>query len=943
MLSEFAVGQRWISNAESGLGLGVVIGVESRRVALSFPAADEDRVYSIDAAPLTRIIYKVGDAVKDKYQHPLTILDTLDNNGVTFYKVANAEGEEGILPEIDLDAFVHFSTPLDRLLSGQIDPLKFFFCRKETRAHQSELAQSGAVGLLGPRVQLLPHQLYIADQVARRKHPRVLLADEVGLGKTIEAGLIIHHQLQTHQAQRVCVIVPDSLVHQWLVEMLRRFNLAFSVLDEAMCLALASEAVNPFETKQWVICGASFFTDNPLRVEQMLACDWDLLVVDEAHHLTWSPGSVSEDYKIVERMAQVAKGLLLLTATPEQLGVESHFARLRLLDPDRYYDLDAFLKEESSYQAVNALVDELFALAETKALPERLSEYLSACELTNLQSLLDAEDIEQAQNQAINALLDRHGTGRVLFRNTRLAVQGFPERKLSIYSLPAFEAKHSAESLDELLRPETQLGDDWLLEDARVSWLADQLKGELAYQKVLLICQKATTAIALEEYLRTRQGIKSAVFHEDLSLVARDRAAAYFADPEESAQILICSEIGSEGRNFQFASHLVMFDLPLNPDLLEQRIGRLDRIGQQKDIQIYVPVYEGSHTERLLTWLHEGLNAFEQTCAIGRAVFDQFEEALITQLMDPDEIAFGQLVIETQEKAQSLRALMQQGRDKLMELNSCRHDEAEAVIDNLVKAERRKELEEYVETLGDQLGIDIETHDVNSIIMRPSENMRCGLLPGMRDEGATYTFSRDNALSREDMGFLTWEHPTIQAAMDHILSSEHGNTAIGTIKVKPLPPGTLMLETLYTVEGIAQKRLNIQRYLETSTVRLLVNDAGKDLGHILTEDKLQELIKKVPMVQAQAIAKQAGEIIEAMAEKSKTQAEEQLATIKAAALEKLEEEQAIELKRLQALKAVNPNIRQEEIDLLVAEGQAIKDALMKAGVSLDALRVVMAV
>lgn len=111
-------------------------------------------------------------------------------------------------------------------------------------------------------------------------------------------------------------------------------------------------------------------------------------------------------------------------------------------------------------------------------------------------------------------------------------------------------------------------------------------------QKVLVICAKAATALQLEQVLREREGIRAAVFHEGMSIIERDRAAAWFAEEDTGAQVLLCSEIGSEGRNFQFASHMVMFDLPFNPDLLEQRIGRLDRIGQAHDIQIHVPYLE---------------------------------------------------------------------------------------------------------------------------------------------------------------------------------------------------------------------------------------------------------------------------------------------------------------------------------------------------------------
>ena len=124
-------------------------------------------------------------------------------------------------------------------------------------------------------------------------------------------------------------------------------------------------------------------------------------------------------------------------------------------------------------------------------------------------------------------------------------------------------------------------------DDKRIEWLTKLLQKNEA-EKVLLICRSKAKAIAIEVSLRKRANLKIGIFHEDLTLIQRDRNAAWFAE-EEGAKILICSEIGSEGRNFQFCHHLVLFDLPLNPELLEQRIGRLDRIGQKDNIQIHVP------------------------------------------------------------------------------------------------------------------------------------------------------------------------------------------------------------------------------------------------------------------------------------------------------------------------------------------------------------------
>ena len=164
----------------------------------------------------------------------------------------------------------------------------------------------------------------------------------------------------------------------------------------------------------------------------------------------------------------------------------------------------------------------------------------------------------------------------------------------------------------------------WWQFDPRVDWLIDYLKQHRS-KKVLIIASQAETALALEEALRVREGIRATVFHENMSIVERDKAGAYFAQEEGGAQALICSEIGSEGRNFQFASDLVMFDLPLNPDVLEQRIGRLDRIGQKKDINIHLPYFQATSQATLMAWYHQGLDAFEQTCPTGQALYQSMK------------------------------------------------------------------------------------------------------------------------------------------------------------------------------------------------------------------------------------------------------------------------------------------------------------------------------
>ena len=163
------------------------------------------------------------------------------------------------------------------------------------------MRRSPVRGLAGARMDLIPHQLFIADEVANRPQPRVLLADQVGLGKTIEACLILHRLILTGRAERVLILVPEPLVHQWFVELLRRFQLSFSLFDEERCEAIeyGDPGCNPFLDSQWVLAAVDFLADNEQRAAQVLEAGWDVLVVDEAHHLEWSPEAAGPAYEMV--------------------------------------------------------------------------------------------------------------------------------------------------------------------------------------------------------------------------------------------------------------------------------------------------------------------------------------------------------------------------------------------------------------------------------------------------------------------------------------------------------------------------------------------------------------------------------------------------------------------------------------------------------------------
>ncbi|KGM06789.1 RNA polymerase associated protein RapA [Methylophaga thiooxydans] len=938
--SEFVVGQRWVSNSEAELGLGIIKQLSGRQIEVFFPATEETRFYAANNAPLSRVIYSVGEQVKTRDQQSFTISTVQEFNGNYIYQGDSSDGDAISIHEMDLDSRVHFNKPQDRLFAGQVDKNSKFELRAKTLAHQHSLLSSSVYGLLGGRVQFLPHQLYIARNVTQRFAPRVLLADEVGLGKTIEAGLILHRQVLTGQVRRALIVVPDALLHQWLVEMLRRFNLRFTLIDKDRHEALTEQDEgNPFDSAQLVLCGLSELIAHPDMQADVTAADWDMMIVDEAHHLYWQEGNVSDEYALIETLAAQIPSLLLLTATPEQLGIDSHFARLRLLDPDRFHDLAAFKQQEEAYQPVSELIDLLDAdtaleQVQKPATQKQLAEYLDADLLAQLlveDTFLDASQI------AIRQLLDRHGTGRVLFRNTRDVVAGFPERVLHPYPLTLPEALQTTD--EPVLLPENLLGDAWLQTDERVQWLVDFLKAH-RQDKVLIICAQADTAMDLETLLRLHHGVRSAVFHEDMSLVNRDRAAAFFAEEEEGAQCLVCSEIGSEGRNFQFCHQLVLFDLPNNPDLLEQRIGRLDRIGQHHAVNIHVPFYEKSAQEVLFNWYHQGMNAFERVFAAGQVVSAQTNDLLQRCLQDNNnKKAQSELIENTQEIVATTLAAMQSGRNRLLERNSFDKQDAELIVAELEDATRALELADYMDDVFDAFGVDQQTHSADSIIVEPGSHMLFEQFPALPEDGLTATYQRHRALSREDMAFLSWEHPMVTGAMDLVISSDLGNSAFCTLETSAFNAGTLLLEALFVVNCVSGRQLQTNRFITDSHLRLVIDERGRQHQESVPDREFNKLAGRIPRATAQELIRHARGQISGLIEHAEKAVVAPQERIRQQALDAMHAELEAEQQRLQALAEVNPTIRQQEIDFLAQRRAQLADSIQSAELRLDAVRV----
>ena len=940
-MHQFAIGQRWLSDTETELGLGVLIDVDERSVSILFPKSDETRVYARNNAPLSRIVFNVKDELQDQEGTKWLVESFEDRHGVVRYNVVrrleDGTEERKSLNETRIGAHIQLSKPLDRLLASQVDYKEWYDLRIEALLMQANMKSSRLRGMVGARVGLIPHQLYIAHEVGQRFAPRVLLADEVGLGKTIEAGLIIHQQLKTGRSERILILVPDSLQYQWMIEMRRRFNLQFSLFDLTRTASIKEHDpdLNPFLTEQCIIASVDLMVDHDDLREQALEAGFDLLVVDEAHHLMWSEDEGGNDrYDLVEELAEKTAGVLLLTATPEQLGVESHFARLRLLDPQRFSSLDRFLDEEVQYHHTAKIAEVLMSDLALE------SQHLSAIEALLGHAI---QDEPEQRFRAIHELLDRHGTGRILFRNTREAIQGFPGRDCQPAALPAPENWSKEGKLREQMWPEeTQLDGAWMEHDPRVMWLMEMLRTGLKHKKVLLIARSGPVVEALENVLRLHAGIRTAMFHEGMSLLERDQAAAYFAEDSYGAQILLCSEIGSEGRNFQFASDLILFDLPANPDVLEQRIGRLDRIGQENRIQIHVPYLAGTAQERMFRWYNEGLNIFTNISPTAQTLQENFLVQLKNCLLTDLGEQFENLLDEVTIQRESLEAELQDGRDRLLEYNSCRPIVAQEIVQALEDYDDNTTLPMFMKRFMASTNIDFDEQSNGTVIIKPTDQMQVQGL-SLDEEGMTATFYRDQAQLREDAQYLTLEHPFTESVMEMINTQSFGSTNVAVLKSAALPQGSVLLEVWFKVDVVAPKALNLPSSLPQQLIRVLLSEKGQDLSDKIAPEILKPYLHHLDGNSCRQVVKARRDIIEERYAQALDIARGALPKFKQQAKEIYGNKWQYEIDRLTYLKQFNPSIREDEISRLQRFQQEGINLLNDLSVTPEAIQVLVVV
>ena len=327
-------GDRLTHRFNPDLGPGRVVGVEGRMLFVEFPKSGTTLKLAAVSDALEPLRFIPGSHARVEGTGELAIIESVRDDGSIVLEGGRT------MPERDLWPVEERQTLFDRLARGDLDNIDDFSVRLDA-LHFAALREADGLGsFLGGRVELFPHQLHVAERATRSDPVRWLLADEVGLGKTVEACLILNHLLRTGRADRTLVVAPETLIVQWLGELWRKYHQVFVLLDEKRLADVARDfgaGFNPFDVHRHAVLGYDTLVRNPRLTEQAGEAGIDLLVVDEAHHLERAPGHPGgPEYRAVAPICALGRHVLLLTATPLEDDAHGFFRLLQLLRPEEF-------------------------------------------------------------------------------------------------------------------------------------------------------------------------------------------------------------------------------------------------------------------------------------------------------------------------------------------------------------------------------------------------------------------------------------------------------------------------------------------------------------------------------------------------------------------------------------------------------------------------------
>ena len=546
----------------------------------------------------------------------------------------------------------------------------------------------------------LPHQFYALNRAMSRDRIRYLLADEVGLGKTIEAGLILRELKLRGMVQRVLVVTPKGLVRQWQAEMRLHFGESLRFIEPSEITAFRQwrdEADNLWRMHDQVICSLDSVkpiekrrgwsleqlnTYNRERFEDLISAGWDLVIIDESHRLGGSTEQVAR-YKLGAALSEAAPYLLLLSATPHQGKTDQFMRLMQLLDRDSFPDESSinhervrpFVIRTEKQVSINAEGQPLFKPRATRLLPVAWQDK-HAAQQRLYESVTDY--VRHGYNQALAAKQRHIGFLMILMQrlvtSSTAAIRTTLEKRLTLLETPQLQTnlfdepdvddwaeldgqsqldiavqtsgwereKTEVETLLELARETERQGTDAKAEALLELIYKLQQEENDPQLKVLIFTEFVPTQAMLAKFLESR-GFSVALLNGSMDLEARTQAQQAFS---REVRVLISTDAGGEGLNLQFCHVVVNFDMPWNPMRLEQRIGRVDRIGQPHVVRAINFVLDDTVEHRVREVLEHKLEVIAQEFGVDKAadVMDSveveplFDELFVHGLQDPESI-----------------------------------------------------------------------------------------------------------------------------------------------------------------------------------------------------------------------------------------------------------------------------------------------------------------
>ncbi|MEM6531903.1 MAG: SNF2-related protein [Myxococcota bacterium] len=878
-------GQLVWSPADPSLGIGLVTDVDGSRVTVRFWRLQGERIYTTRSAEPTVVRYLIGRGEKvldqDGGEQRVVELDGVSEEGLANYRLENGETvvESDLIPEIrDIGA-------KERLATLNLAHPEIVRARLQGLELAALGKRPGHAAVLGSRVEWLPHQIDVASRAVGDDPVRLLLADEVGLGKTVEAALIYAGLREEGRAERVLILTPKALTIQWLGEIYRKAHELLVLFDEQRVedALMDHPDMNPFEAHQRMAASIDFISADEDLLELAMTAPWDLVVVDEAHHLRWRPDGMSnEAYQLVEGLAAQSRHLLLLTATPMALDPAEYHALLRLLDPARFDDPSAFDRIASrvaEIREVGRLVAEIPASGKKLAAPvkKRLSKVLEDdeedLELLEQLSNLTGEDATPVVGDVLDALRERHGLADFVVRNRRGPVGGLPQRISELSPLEPSEKQEVlidvaeqvmmdlARSMDDEAECHMMLGrlmralwgtphaigdilgqiseelaqelqpliDDVVdapfdehglpTGDVRLRWLLEKQRGLDPDDKLLVFVESQVAVRGLKSQLEPVLGPEIATFYRALPPRDQDRQVAWFRDPE-GPQIMLSTEAGGEGRNFQFCNKVILYDLPWRPATIEQRIGRIDRVGQKRDVHVLVPYFKSGYEAAILKVMQQSIGVLDQT--VGG--IDHQLEYVSTRLSELILSGAGvdgwkALYLDTEKLVSEARARIENEVDPILDSASFSRERADEIL-STVPDDLERRIENFVERFAENTRLSLKTQGpVVSVEGAPSATRR-----GDPDGGAyAATFDRTYALDHEEVEFVSFGHPLVEQALEWAAESSDASAGLALLRGFDRDGAAFLWSFgIDTPEDVPEART----YLENKTTTLALDEGG---------------------------------------------------------------------------------------------------------------------